>query len=98
MPGKRQGPARRDRSGSARAGRCAAAIVPLALAACEPGVLDPRGVVGIAEKEILIGSVVIMLAIVVPTIVATLGLPGGSAPLTRAQSTCRISPIRVASS
>jgi cytochrome o ubiquinol oxidase subunit 2 len=72
MPGKPQGPARRG-SGSARAGRCAAAIVPLALAACEPGVLDPRGVVGIAEKEILIGSVVIMLAIVVPTIVATLG-------------------------
>ena len=37
------------------------------------GVLDPQGVVGIAEKMILIDSLAIMLAIVVPTIAATLG-------------------------
>jgi cytochrome o ubiquinol oxidase subunit II len=36
------------------------------------GVLDPQGPVGTAQKSILAGSVVIMLAIVVPTIIATL--------------------------
>lgn len=34
--------------------------------------LDPKGSVGIAEKTILIDSMAIMLAIVVPTIIATL--------------------------
>ncbi len=43
------------------------------LAACQADVLDPRGPVGTAEKTILIDSVAIMLAIVVPTIAATLG-------------------------
>ena len=33
--------------------------------------LDPDGVVGIAEKMLMIDSLVIMLAIVVPTITAT---------------------------
>jgi cytochrome o ubiquinol oxidase subunit 2 len=45
--------------------------LPLALAACESAVLDPRGPVGRAERTILIDSMAIMLAIVVPTIVAT---------------------------
>ncbi|QBR72624.1 ubiquinol oxidase subunit II [Beijerinckiaceae bacterium] len=44
----------------------------MALTACQPAVLDPQGVVGIAEKTILIDSLAIMLAIVVPTIAATL--------------------------
>ena len=44
---------------------------PLLLTACEPAVLDPQGPVGIAEKTILIDSLAIMLAIVIPTIVAT---------------------------
>ena len=35
------------------------------------GVLDPRGPVGHADRTILIDSLAIMLAIVVPTIVAT---------------------------
>lgn len=35
-------------------------------------ILDPRGPVGAAEKSILIDSLAIMLAIVVPTIIATL--------------------------
>src|SRR5687768_10309661 len=70
MPGQ---PEPQRRSGIARTGCCAAVIAPLALTACEPGVLDPQGIVGIAEKEILVGSIAIMLAIVVPTIVATLG-------------------------
>src|SRR3981081_1029889 len=53
-----------------------AAIVPvvfaLPLAACG-GVLDPQGPVGASEKLILIDSVAIMLAIVVPVILATVG-------------------------
>ena len=47
--------------------------LPLALAACSSALLDPRGSVGVAEKTILIDSLAIMLAIVVPTIIATLG-------------------------
>jgi cytochrome o ubiquinol oxidase subunit 2 len=46
---------------------------PLALTACQPALLDPRGPIGAAEKTILIDSMAIMLAIVVPTILATLG-------------------------
>ncbi len=37
-----------------------------------PSILNPQGVIGIAEKTILIDSLAIMLAIVIPTIVATL--------------------------
>ena len=44
----------------------------LLLASCQTSVLDPQGPVGAAEKSILIGSVAIMLAIVVPTLVAIL--------------------------
>jgi cytochrome o ubiquinol oxidase subunit II len=42
------------------------------LCGCNAIVLDPQGPVGIADKTILIDSVAIMLAIVVPTITATL--------------------------
>src|SRR5271154_5026150 len=42
------------------------------LGGCDTVVLDPQGPVGIAEKTILIDSLAIMLAIVVPTIAATL--------------------------
>jgi cytochrome o ubiquinol oxidase subunit 2 len=42
------------------------------LAGCNAVVLDPKGPVGIAEKTILVDSLAIMLAIVVPTIAATL--------------------------
>ena len=44
----------------------------LLLAGCGPSVLDPKGPVGEAQRSILIGAVVIMLVIVVPTIIATL--------------------------
>ena len=44
----------------------------LLLAGCQSALLDPRGPVGRAEKIILINSMAIMLAIVVPTIIATL--------------------------
>ncbi len=48
-----------------------AALIPAPLAACS-GVLDPRGPVGAAQKLILFDSLSIMLAIVVPVILATL--------------------------
>jgi cytochrome o ubiquinol oxidase subunit II len=67
-----EGPSPRRRSTGARAARCAVVLAPVVLTACQPGVLDPQGSVGIAEKTILIDSLAIMLAIVVPTIVATL--------------------------
>ena len=63
---------RRGGKTASRAARCAVLLAaPLLLTACEPAVLDPQGPVGIAEKTILIDSLAIMLAIVVPTIVAT---------------------------
>jgi len=65
-------PSLRLRSTSARAGRCAVVMAPIVLTACQPAVLDPQGSIGIAEKTILIDSLAIMLAIVVPTIAATL--------------------------
>jgi cytochrome o ubiquinol oxidase subunit 2 len=67
-----EGPSTRLRWASARAGRSAVVIAPIALTACQLDILDPRGLVGIAEKTILIDSLAIMLAIVVPTIIATL--------------------------
>ncbi|MGD0107467.1 MAG: ubiquinol oxidase subunit II [Rhodopila sp.] len=53
--------------------RGASVVAPLSLTSCQLGVLDPQGVVGIADKTILIDSVGIMLAIVLPTIAATFG-------------------------
>jgi cytochrome o ubiquinol oxidase subunit 2 len=41
------------------------------LASCDAIVLDPKGPVGIAENTLLIDSLAIMLAIVIPTIAAT---------------------------
>ena len=55
-----------------RAARCCVLLAPIALTGCQPAVLDPQGPIGAAEKTILIDSLAIMLAIVVPTIVATL--------------------------
>jgi cytochrome o ubiquinol oxidase subunit II len=47
-------------------------MAPIVLTACQPAVLDPQGFIGLAEKMILIDSLAIMLAIVIPTIAATL--------------------------
>ena len=55
----------------ARVGLTVAATV--ALAGCKPAVLDPAGPIGAAERTILFNSLAIMLAIIVPTIVATIG-------------------------
>jgi len=46
-------------------------LLPLSLTACGPSILDPKGFVGASEKTILIDSLAIMLAIVLPTIAAT---------------------------
>jgi cytochrome o ubiquinol oxidase subunit 2 len=51
--------------------RAAAAIPLLILSGCNRGILDPVGPVGAAEKQILINSTAIMLAIIVPTMIAT---------------------------
>jgi cytochrome o ubiquinol oxidase subunit 2 len=48
------------------------AALSLCLSGCQHGVLDPKGPVGAAERTILLNSLAIMLAIVIPTIVATL--------------------------
>jgi cytochrome o ubiquinol oxidase subunit 2 len=50
----------------------AAALITLPLTGCG-GVLDPHGPVGASEKLILTDSLAIMLAIVVPLILATIG-------------------------
>jgi cytochrome o ubiquinol oxidase subunit 2 len=47
------------------------AAVSLLTAACNRGFLDPVGPVGAAEKQILINSTAIMLAIIIPTMIAT---------------------------
>src|SRR5262245_53501233 len=44
------------------------------LGGCAQGVLDPKGPIASAEREILFNSTGIMLAIVIPTILATLGV------------------------
>jgi cytochrome o ubiquinol oxidase subunit 2 len=44
------------------------------LAGCGEGVLDPQGPIAVAERQILFNSLGIMLAIVIPTIIATLGV------------------------
>ena len=53
--------------------RCGILPALVVLAGCTPAVLDPLGPVSLAERTILIDSLAIMLAIVVPTIAATLG-------------------------
>jgi cytochrome o ubiquinol oxidase subunit II len=50
-----------------------ATIGIIALGGCSGGVLDPKGPVASAERLIMLNSTGIMLAIVIPTILATLG-------------------------
>ncbi|HEX4555015.1 MAG TPA: ubiquinol oxidase subunit II [Xanthobacteraceae bacterium] len=49
-------------------------VAAMALGGCSQGVLDPHGPIASAERQILFNSLGIMLAIVIPTIVATLGV------------------------
>src|SRR3954447_15616759 len=74
-------PARTVSSSSARArsnmrySLLAAALIGAAtLGGCTEGVLDPKGPIAAAERLILFNSLGIMLAIVIPTILATLGV------------------------
>lgn len=56
-----------------RAGIVTAAVLSAGLlAGCHPGVLDPAGPVGAGERTILLNSLAIMLAIVIPTMIATI--------------------------
>ncbi len=50
----------------------AALFAALALCGCSGGVLDPKGPIGASDSLIMINSLEIMLAIVIPTIVAAL--------------------------
>jgi cytochrome o ubiquinol oxidase subunit 2 len=45
-----------------------------ALGGCTEGILNPRGLIAAAERQILFNELGIMLAIVIPTILATLGV------------------------
>jgi cytochrome o ubiquinol oxidase subunit II len=49
-------------------------IAVTVLAGCSEGVLDPKGPIAAAERLILINSLGVMLAIVIPTILATLSV------------------------
>jgi cytochrome o ubiquinol oxidase subunit II len=49
-------------------------IIAATLGGCSEGVLDPKGPIASAERQILFNSLGIMLAIVIPTILATLGI------------------------
>ena len=51
--------------------RLLAAMLAVAATSCNRGVLDPVGPVAAAEKQILINSTAIMLAIIIPTMIAT---------------------------
>ena len=59
--------------GKMRRTSCGAALILLA-GGCNRGILDPVGPVGSAEKTILINSTAIMLAIIVPTMIATVAV------------------------
>ncbi len=64
---------RRSRSMTALAARYGGLLALLGFAGCQRAVLYPAGPVGEADYTLLIDSLAIMLAIVVPTIVAILG-------------------------
>ena len=49
-------------------------VAAAALGGCTEGVLDPKGPIAAAERQILFNSLAIMLAVVIPTILATLGV------------------------
>src|SRR3984885_7509179 len=49
-------------------------IGAITLGGCSEGVLDPKGPIAVAERQILFNSLGIMLAIVIPTILATFGV------------------------
>jgi cytochrome o ubiquinol oxidase subunit 2 len=54
--------------------RFGAILLMFATSGCNRGILDPVGPVGAAEKTILINSTAIMLAIIIPTMIATVAV------------------------
>jgi cytochrome o ubiquinol oxidase subunit 2 len=54
--------------------RFGATLLIVATTGCNRGVLDPAGPVGAADKTILINSTAIMLAIIIPTMIATVAV------------------------
>jgi cytochrome o ubiquinol oxidase subunit 2 len=52
----------------------ASAMIVLVTGGCNRGILDPAGPVAAAEKTILINSTAIMLAIIIPTMIATVAV------------------------
>jgi cytochrome o ubiquinol oxidase subunit II len=56
-----------------RMARSAAPLALLPLVGCSAMIFDPQGPIGAAERQILTNSLAIMLAIVIPTILAALG-------------------------
>jgi cytochrome o ubiquinol oxidase subunit II len=63
---------RRQSLASRSLARCGALALALSLAGCDLAVLNPQGPIGTNIRTILIDSLAIMLAIVIPTIVAVL--------------------------
>ena len=63
------------------------------LGGCTEGVLDPKGPIALAERQILFNSVGIMLAIVIPTILAILAVGFWFRASNSRAATCRISSI-----
>ncbi|MBT1512819.1 ubiquinol oxidase subunit II [Bradyrhizobium sp. SRL28] len=57
-----------------RYGLLAVTLLSVALGGCSEGVLDPKGPIAAAERLIMFNSLGIMLAIVIPTILATLAV------------------------
>jgi cytochrome o ubiquinol oxidase subunit 2 len=51
-----------------------ALVVAVTLGGCTGGVLDPKGPIALSERQILFNATGIMLAIVIPVMVATLGV------------------------
>ncbi len=67
-------PVRERRSAARVRGRILAEFFALPANGCSQGILNPQGPIAAAERTILFNSVGIMLAIVVPVILATLGV------------------------
>src|SRR4249919_2528580 len=58
-----------------RYGLLAVALIGVAtLGGCTDGIFDPKGPIAVAERQILLNALGIMLAIAVPVIFATLGV------------------------
>ncbi len=50
-----------------------ALVTAVMLAGCSQGIFDPKGPIALAEQELLINSTAIMLVVVIPVLLATLG-------------------------